>query len=91
MRNPYKVLNLSPDANNSEIARAQIHALRKKEYSIKEITEAQAALRKPSTRLAADFFFPVFEVEECKPIISIIKSKPIDLNLIDRNKYNSLK
>lgn len=91
MRNPYKVLNLSPDANNSEIAKAQIHALRKKEYSIKEITEAQAALRKPSTRLAADFIFPVFEVEEFKPIISIIKSKPIDLNLIDRNKYNSLK
>lgn len=49
MKNPYKVLGLQQDANNSQIARAQLTALRSRQYSQREITEAQATLRKPVT------------------------------------------
>ena len=91
MKNPYKILNLAQDATNSEIARAQIPALRARKYSMKEITEAQTMLRKPATRLAADFTFPVFDTEKMEPISTKIKSKPIDFDSIDPNKYNSLK
>jgi hypothetical protein len=90
MKNPYKILNLSQDATNSEIVKAQIPALKSRKYSMKEITEAQSTLRKPSTRLAADFTFPILDTEKIEPVTSSIKSKSIDLDTIDENKYNSL-
>ena len=90
MKNPYKILNLSQDATNSEIVKAQIPALKSRKYSMKEITEAQSTLRKPSTRLAADFTFPILDTEKIEPVISSIKSKSIDFDTIDENKYYSL-
>ena len=48
MKNPYKVLGLKQDASNSDIVKSQIKALKSKKYTMKEITEAQATLRKPS-------------------------------------------
>lgn len=91
MKNPYKVLGLQQDANNSQIARAQLTALRSRQYSQREIIEAQATLRKPVTRLAADFTFPVLNTEKVEPLTSNIKSKEVDLSTINLNKYNSLK
>ena len=91
MKNPYKVLGLRQDATNSEIAKSQIKALRTKKYSPKEITEAQATLRKPAQRLAADFTFPLFDEEKTTLLSSSIKSKDLDLDALDLNKYNSLK
>lgn len=90
MKNPYKILNLSQDANNSEIVKAQIPALKSRKYSMKEITEAQSMLRKPSTRLAADFTFPILDSDKVEKIYTSVKSKPIDFEGIDSNKYNSL-
>lgn len=90
MKNPYKILNLSQDANNSEIVKAQIPALKSRKYSMKEITEAQSMLRKPSTRLAADFTFPIIDSDKIEKISTSIKSQPINFENIDANKYNSL-
>ena len=90
MKNPYKILGLSQDATQAEIARSQVKALRAKEYSMKEITEAQATLRKPVSRLAADFTFPIFEIEDIQLITSPIQAEEIDWSKIDNNKYNSL-
>lgn len=90
MKNPYKILGLSQDATQAEIARSQVKALRAKEHSMKEITEAQATLRKPASRLAADFTFPIFDIGEIQPITSTIQAEEIDWSKIDTNKYNSL-
>lgn len=91
MKNPYKVLGLKQDASNSEIARSQVKALKSKKYSMKEITEAHVTLRKPAQRLAADFTFPVIDEEIVTPLTSSIKSKDMNLDALDLNKYNSLK
>lgn len=91
MKNPYKVLGLRQDATNSEIVKSQIKALKSKKYSMKEITESQATLRKPAQRLAADFTFPILDEEEVVPLTSCIKSNDVDLEALDLNKYNSLK
>lgn len=90
MKNPYKVLGLQQDASASEIVKSQIKALKSKKYTMKEITEAQTTLRKPAQRLAADFTFPVLDEEKVIPLTSSIKSKDVDLESIDLNKYNSL-
>ena len=90
MNNPYKILGLPQDANASQIVRAQISALKIRKYNMTEITEAQAILRKPSTRLAADFTFPILDEIKAKPIISKIHSVPMNLDKIDPNKFDSL-
>ena len=51
MKNPYKVLGLKQDASNSDIVKSQIKALKSKKYTMKEITEAQATLRKPAQQV----------------------------------------
>lgn len=90
MKNPYKILGLNQDASNSDIVKSQIKALKSKKYTMKEITEAQATLRKPAQRLAADFTFPVLDEDKILPLESSIKSKDIDFETLDLNKYNSL-
>ena len=54
-------------------------------------TVAQAALRKPATRLAADFTFPVIDKKPLPILESSIKSKEVDFSSINVNKYDSLK
>lgn len=91
MNNPYTILQLPQDADEKQIARSQIAALRARKYSMNEITAAQAALRKPATRLAADFTFPVIEVCELPVMESKIKSCAVDFDSINPDKYDSLK
>ena len=90
MKNPYKILNLKQDATNSEIVRAMAPAIRARKFTQREITEAQTMLRKPATRLAADFTFPILDRGKITPMTSSIKSKEISLDAIDENKYDSL-
>ncbi len=90
MKNPYKILGLDQDASASDIVKSQIKALKSKKHTMKEITEAQTILRKPAQRLAADFTFPILDEEKVIPLASTIKSKDMDLESIDLNKYNSL-
>ena len=91
MKNPYKVLGLQQDASNSDIVKSQIKALKSKKYTMKEITEAQATLRKPGQRLAADFTFPILDEEKVIPLASSVKSEEVNMDALDLNKYNSLK
>lgn len=91
MNNPYTILGLAQDADEKQIARSQIAAMRAKKYSMNEITAAQAALRKPATRLAADFLFPVIDNEPLPLLESSIKGKEVDFSSININKYDSLK
>lgn len=91
MKNPYIILGLPQDADEKQIARSQIAALRARKYSMNEITAAQAALRKPATRLAADFTFPIVDKEPIPVLESSIKSREVDVNAINLNKYDSLK
>ena len=91
MKNPYIVLGLPQDATNAQIVKAQIPALKSKKHTMKEITEAQTMLRKPSTRLAADFTFPLLEGGE----VTLVSTKvncglAVDLDAIDPDKYDSL-
>ena len=90
MKNPYKILGLDQDASASDIVKSQIKDLKSKKHTMKEITEAQTILRKPAQRLAADFTFPILDEEKVIPLASTIKSKDMDLESIDLNKYNSL-
>jgi len=90
MKNPYEILGIKQDATTTEIVRSQMAALRLRKYTQKEIAEAQATLRKPAQRLAADFTFPIFPNENIEPLVSSIKSKDIKWSSIDENKYDSL-
>lgn len=91
MKNPYQVLDINQDATNQEIIKAQILAMRKQQYSTREIAEARVLLSKPANRLAADFTFPIFppkkEIEEIK---ASVKSTGLTVDTVDANKYNSL-
>lgn len=75
MKNPYEILELPQNATVSDIMRAATKAARKRLYPPVEIAQASAQLRKPATRLAADFTFPIFEsFDDMKPL-SLEKSK----------------
>lgn len=91
MKNPYKILNLNQDANAAEIARSQIVALRERKYGNKEIIEAQSTLRKPASRLAADFTFPIFDRIEFHSLKSTMESDSDSIETINPIKYDSLK
>lgn len=91
MKTAYEVLGLSQDASLAEIARSQITALKSRKYAMRDITEAQGKLRKPSSRLAEDFCFPVLGKGEIKPLTSATKSIEINIDTINVDKYDSLK
>lgn len=91
MKNPYTILGVSQDATNQEIIRAVAVAMRNRIYSTREIAEARAILSKPSSRLAADFTFPVFpKRENIAPVEPTLKSTGLTLDKLDPNKYDSL-
>ena len=58
MTNPYTILGVSQDADKAEIMKAQMFAMKKKEFPLQEIAVAAKQLLDPSKRLAADFMFP---------------------------------
>lgn len=92
MKNPYMVLGVPQNATNAEIIKSQINAIRRKEYSPNEVAKARVELCKPSSRLATDFTFPVFDDFSTIEEISTNKEiKDIDLDSFDVDKYNSLK
>lgn len=91
MKNPYEILEVSQDASTAQILKAMTMALRKRQYSNTEIAQANAQLRKPATRLAADFTFPIFEsYENMEPLIAALQPEIIDINSINADAYNSL-
>lgn len=91
MKNPYEILEVPQDANNAQILRAMTSALRKRVYSNTDIAQARAQLSKPTTRLAADFTFPIFEsYDNMEPLVATRTPVIIDINSINADSYNSL-
>lgn len=91
MKNPYLVLGISQDASNQDIIRAVAVAMRKREYSTREIAEARTILSKPSSRLAADFTFPIFpQRKNISEIEATLKPTGLTVDKLNTNKYDSL-
>jgi hypothetical protein len=92
MNNPYQILQVNQNADKKEIMKAQIIAMKARNYSLQEIQIAVRQLLDPSKRLAADFMFPSKIKAKRPQKISIdIQVEDIDLNKIDENTFDSLK
>lgn len=92
MKNPYEILEVSQDVTTPQILKAMTTALRKRQYSNTDIAQARAQLSRPTTRLAADFTFPIFEsYDNMEPLVAALQPEEIiDINLINADAYNSL-
>lgn len=92
MKNPYIVLNVSPEAEKNEIKKAQILAMKKREYSLPEIQIAVQQLLHPVKRLAADFTFPSkIKAKRIQKLPCELFFQEIDLNSISDDAFDSLK
>ena len=91
MTNPYTVLGVSQDAGKAEIMKAQMLAMKKKEFPLQEIAVAAKQLLDPAKRLAADFLFPSkVKAKRIQPIQNNLELKKIDLSSIDEDAFDSL-
>ena len=92
MTNPYTILGVSQDADKAEIMKAQMLAMKKKEFPLQEIAIAAKQLLDPAKRLAADFMFPAkIKTKRIQPIQSTLIHKEINVNALNENAFNSLK
>ncbi|MFN8366730.1 MAG: molecular chaperone DnaJ [Candidatus Kapaibacterium sp.] len=92
MTNPYTILGVSQDADKAEIMKAQMLAMKKKEFPLQEIAIAAKQLLDPAKRLAADFMFPAkIKVKRIQPIQSTLTHQEINVNALNENAFNSLK
>lgn len=57
--NPYDVLGISQAASKAEITKAVAMAMKRKQYPVKVIADAQKSLMNPKKRLLADYLRPV--------------------------------
>lgn len=91
MKNPYEILEVPQDASNAQILKAMTTALRKRQHSNSDIAQARSLLSKPTTRLAADFTYPIFELfDNMEPLTATLQPEIIDINTINAEAYNSL-
>lgn len=92
MTNPYTILGISQDADKAEIMKAQMFAMRKKEFPLQAIAVAAKQLLYPAKRLAADFMFPAkIKVKRIRPIQSDLTFKEINTDTLNENAFDSLK
>ena len=92
MRNPYTILGVSQKADKSEIMKAQLFAMKKKEFPLQEIAIAAKQLLDPAKRLAADFMFPAkIKAKRMQPIQSTLTFKEINTSVLNENAFDSLK
>lgn len=92
MKNPYAILGVSQDADKAEIKKAQMFAMKKKEFPLQEIAVAEKQLLDPAKRLAADFMFPAkIKAKRIQPIQSTLTYKEINTDSLNENAFNSLK
>lgn len=91
MRNPYEILEVPQDATNAQILKSMTVAMRKRKFSNNDIAHARSQLSKPTTRLAADFTFPVFDTEfDLENLKAINALSDFDMSTLDPEKYSSL-
>ena len=63
--NPFKILNIDKNSDQHEIIKAAAIAMQKKEYSGREIAQAQKELMNPTTKAAHNFLHFI----DCKKFI----------------------
>ncbi len=92
MKNPYTILGVSQDAEKAEIMKAQMNAMKKKEYPLQEIAIAAKQLLDPAKRLAADFMFPAkIKARRIQIIQSNFVYQEINTNNFNENAFDSIK
>ncbi len=92
MKNPYLVLEVSQDASKAEIMKAQMRAMKKREYSLQEIQLATKQLLDPAKRLAADFLYPTkIKSKRIHTIRNDLTLKELRYGNINEDAFNSLK
>lgn len=92
MKNPYTILGVSQDAEKAEIMKAQMIAMKKKEFSLQEIAIAAKQLLDPAKRLAADFMFPAkIKARRIQIIQSNLAYQEIKTNDLYENAFDSIK
>jgi DnaJ-class molecular chaperone len=92
MKNPYTILGVSQDAEKSEIMKAQMLAMKKKEYSLQEIQIATKQLLDPAKRLAADFMFPAkIKARRIQIIQTTLQYQDINVNALNEDAFDSIK
>ena len=92
MTNPYTILGVSQDAEKPEIMKAQMFAMKKKEFPLQEIAVAAKQLLDPAKRLAADFMFPSkIKAKRIQKVTVEFPIEKINLSDIDENAFDSLK
>jgi hypothetical protein len=57
--NPYRLLNITPEATPREIVQASALALRENKHSARDIAEARKQLMNPATKFILDFIHTV--------------------------------
>ena len=92
MKNPYTILGVSQDAEKAEIMKAQMMAMKKKEYSLQEIQIATKQLLDPAKRLAADFMFPArIKARRIQIIQTNLEYQDINVNALNDDAFDSIK
>ena len=72
--------------------KAQMFAMKKKEFPLQEIAIAAKQLLDPAKRLAADFMFPAkIKAKRIQPIQSMLTYKEINTDTLNENAFDSLK
>jgi len=91
MTNPYTILGISQDASKAEIMKAQMFAMKKKEFPLQKIAIATKQLLDPAKRLSADFMFPAkIKVKRIKPIQCDLTYTEINTAVLNQNAFDSL-
>lgn len=67
--NPYRILNVNPEAAPREIVRASASALRENKHSARDIAEARKQLMNPATKFLLDFIHTV----DLEPLLDDIR------------------
>jgi DnaJ-class molecular chaperone len=92
MKNPYTILEVSQDADKAEIMKAQMFAMKKKQFPLQEIAVAAKQLLDPAKRLAADFMFPAkIKAKRIQSIQSTLSYREINVNALNENAFDSIK
>jgi hypothetical protein len=69
--NPYRLLNITPEATPREIVQASALALRENKHSARDIAEARKQLMNPATKFILDFVHTV----DLEPLLDDIRKE----------------
>jgi len=93
MNNPYRILGLekNQNADKQEIIKAQISAMKERNYTLPEIATATRQLLDPAKRLASDFMFPSkVKSKRIQKIVFDYEPGNLDIDTINLNAFDSL-